>query len=259
MFTASWILVSVIGVIVLLSGQEPQTGLLLPIKGELLLKDPGSELIFVTHQPDISWLKEELKNIPDILVTLLTSQELISWLNGDSLNILLISVILSTFQELISWLKSVPWNNPVALTTLLTSQELISWLNLPSTTISPFPSTLLNIANILVTLPTFQELISWLNGVPLNILPIFVTLLTSQELMSPLKLVLFKNASLISVTLLTSHSVIEPYSLSVHKPVTGCVYKQVFTASWILESVIGVLLLIIVIVFGFNEFEGSVL
>ena len=71
---------SVIGVGVV--GQVPQTGLLLSIKGEFLLKLNGSSLIFVTHQPDMFWLKGDSSNIAPILVTLLTSQELISWLNG---------------------------------------------------------------------------------------------------------------------------------------------------------------------------------
>ena len=52
---------------------------------------------------------------------------------------------------------------------------------------------------------------------------------------------------------------IGPYSLSLHNPVIGCADKQVFTASWMLESVIGVLPFIIVIVFGFNELKGFVL
>ena len=42
---------------ILAVGQEPQTGLLLSDNGELSLNWVGSEVIFVTHQLDISWLK----------------------------------------------------------------------------------------------------------------------------------------------------------------------------------------------------------
>ena len=80
-FIASWKLASVIGVF----GQVPQTGILFSDNGEFVLKSDGSEVIFETHQFDISWLKADAsKNIPPISVTLLTSQELISWLKDDA-------------------------------------------------------------------------------------------------------------------------------------------------------------------------------
>ena len=74
----------------------------------------------------------------------------------------------------------------------------------------------------------------------LNILDILVTLLTSQELISPLKLSSFLNASLILDTLLTSQIGISPYSLLIHIPSTGLVFKQEFIAVWKLSFVIGV-------------------
>ena len=58
-FTAVWKLESSIGV----PGQEPQTGLLLSVKGELALKPCGSELKLVAHHPDMSWLKTDPSNI----------------------------------------------------------------------------------------------------------------------------------------------------------------------------------------------------
>ena len=64
-------------------GQVPQAGLLLSDNGESRLNSDGSELIFVTHQLDISWLNEDASlNIKFILVTLLTSQFEISSLKS---------------------------------------------------------------------------------------------------------------------------------------------------------------------------------
>ena len=58
--------------------------------------------------------------------------------------------------------------------------------------------------------------------------------------MSALKLVASSNAPAIFVTLLTSQVGIAPYSLSLHKPSTGFVLKQLFIAVRKLASVIGV-------------------
>ena len=65
--------------------QVLQTGLLLTDNAESVLKSVGSEMIFGTHQPDISRLKRVARsNIEDILVTLLTSQSLKSPLKDDA-------------------------------------------------------------------------------------------------------------------------------------------------------------------------------
>ena len=82
MFIAVWKLSFVIGVV----GQVPQTGLLLSDNDEPALKLSGSEVRFVTHQSDKSWLKDDANiNIRVILVTLLTSQEPISLLKLSTL------------------------------------------------------------------------------------------------------------------------------------------------------------------------------
>ena len=55
----------------------PQTGLFSFDRGELVAKPDGSEVIFVTHQPDKSWLNAVVSlNISSILVTLEVSQSL---------------------------------------------------------------------------------------------------------------------------------------------------------------------------------------
>ena len=118
-FIAVWKLESSIG-------QVPQIGSLLSDNPELRLKSIGSEAIFVTHQSDISWLKEVApSNIETIVVTLLTIQSPMSWLKEVApSNIETIVVTLLTFHPLISPLKSV-----LSLNALLIS---VTWLTLQS-------------------------------------------------------------------------------------------------------------------------------
>ena len=73
-------------------GQVHQTGLLALVSADEVLKLVGSEVIFVTHQPDKFLLKTVAPlNISDILITLLTSQFPIAALKETALlNILLI-------------------------------------------------------------------------------------------------------------------------------------------------------------------------
>ena len=66
-------------------GHVPHTGLLASISDEFAAKLKGSEVIFVTHQPDKSWLKSVASlNISVIVVTSEESQSAISWLNLDA-------------------------------------------------------------------------------------------------------------------------------------------------------------------------------
>ena len=67
-------------------GQVPQTGLFSFEKPDEVEKFVGREVIFVTHHPDKSWLKEFAnRNILLISVTLEVSQFPISWLKAAAL------------------------------------------------------------------------------------------------------------------------------------------------------------------------------